>query len=122
MHTYLVMIGGPHVAQIVSTAAAKHLTPVILELGGKSPVIIDPACNIKMAAKSILWGKVINAGQTCVAPDYILVPQSFQDTNLHHDDKHHHHLDSSKCDHINIIGPNSHDNDKEGQGLSMYVS
>ena len=73
-------IGGPRVAHIVSTAAAKHLTPVTLELGGKSPVIIDPACDIKMAAKRILWGKVINAGQTCVAPDYILVPRSFQDT------------------------------------------
>ena len=74
MHTYLVMIGEPHLAQIVSTAAAKHLTPVTLELGGKLPVITDPACDIKMAAKCILWGKVINASQTCVAPDYILIP------------------------------------------------
>ena len=73
-------IGGPRVARIVSAAAAKHLTPVTLELGGKSPVIIDPACDIKLAARRILWGKVINAGQTCVAPDYILVPRLFQDT------------------------------------------
>lgn len=51
-----------------------------LELGGKSPVIIDPHCDIKLAARRILWGKVINAGQTCVAPDYILIPRSFQDT------------------------------------------
>lgn len=73
-------IGGPRVAHIVSAAAAKHLTPVTLELGGKSPVIIDPACDIKLAARRILWGKVINAGQACVAPDYILVPRYFQDT------------------------------------------
>ena len=73
-------IGGPRVAQIVLAAAAKPLTPVTLELAGKSLIIIDPACDIKVAAKRILWGKVVNAGQTCVAPDYILVPRSFQDT------------------------------------------
>ena len=73
-------IGGARVAHIVSAAAAKYLTPVTLELGGKSPVIIDPKCDLKLAAKRILWGKVINAGQTCVAPDYILVPRPFQDT------------------------------------------
>ncbi|KAH9478226.1 Aldehyde dehydrogenase family 3 member A2 [Psilocybe cubensis] len=68
------------VAKIVATAAAKHLTPVTLELGGKSPVIIDPKCDLKTAAKRIMWGKVVNAGQTCVAPDYILVPREFQET------------------------------------------
>ena len=47
---------------------------------GKSPVVVDPACDLKMAARRILWGKVVNAGQTCVAPDYILVPRAFQDT------------------------------------------
>jgi len=67
------------VARIVSVAAAKHLTPLTLELGGKSPAIIDPACDIKTAAKRLLWGKVVNAGQTCVAPDYILVPRDYQD-------------------------------------------
>ena len=56
------------------------MTPITLELGGKSPVIIDPGCDLKTAAKRILWGKVVNAGQTCVAPDYILVPRDFQDT------------------------------------------
>jgi len=50
-----------------------------LELGGKSPVFVDPKCDLKMAAKRILWGKTANAGQTCVAPDYIVVPQDFQD-------------------------------------------
>ncbi|KIK05065.1 hypothetical protein K443DRAFT_675362 [Laccaria amethystina LaAM-08-1] len=72
--------GGGRVGRIVATAAAKHLTPVSLELGGKSPVIIDPKCDLKTAAKRILWGKVVNSGQTCVAPDYVLVPRAFQDT------------------------------------------
>jgi len=72
--------GGGRVGRIVATAAAKHLTPVTLELGGKSPVIIDPKCDLKTAAKRILWGKIVNSGQTCVAPDYILVPRAFQDT------------------------------------------
>ncbi|KAF8958145.1 NAD-aldehyde dehydrogenase [Flammula alnicola] len=71
--------GGGRVAKVVATAAARYLTPITLELGGKSPVIIDPSCDLKMAAKRILWGKVVNAGQTCVAPDYILVPKDFQD-------------------------------------------
>ena len=66
-------------AKIVATAAAKHLTPVTLELGGKSPVIVDPNVDLKLAAKRLMWGKVVNAGQTCVAPDYILVPKEFQD-------------------------------------------
>ena len=52
--------------------ASKHLTPVTLELGGKSPVIVDNTANLKVSAKRILWGKLTNAGQTCVAPDYIL--------------------------------------------------
>lgn len=72
--------GNGRVARIVATAAAKHLTPITLELGGKSPVLIDPGCDLKTAAKRILWGKVANGGQTCVAPDYVLVPRDFQDT------------------------------------------
>jgi len=67
------------VGRIVAAAAAKHLTPITLELGGKSPVVIDPKCDLETAARRILWGKVANAGQTCVAPDYILVPRDFQD-------------------------------------------
>ncbi|KAJ3504462.1 hypothetical protein NMY22_g17917 [Coprinellus aureogranulatus] len=65
--------------KIVSAAAAKHLTPVTLELGGKSPVFIDPNCDLDLTAKRLLWGKVANAGQTCLAPDYVLVPRLFQD-------------------------------------------
>jgi aldehyde dehydrogenase (NAD+) len=57
-------------------AAAKHLTPVTLELGGKSPCIVDGSANLKVAAKRIIWGKCLNAGQTCIAPDYVLVQES----------------------------------------------
>ncbi|KAF5379237.1 hypothetical protein D9615_006047 [Tricholomella constricta] len=76
---HIMYTGSGRVGKIVATAAAKYLTPVTLELGGKSPVIIDPDCDLTTAARRILWGKVVNAGQTCVAPDYILVPKSFQD-------------------------------------------
>lgn len=65
--------GNGSVARIVMTAAAKHLTPVTLELGGKSPCIVDREINLEMAVRRICWGKFFNAGQTCVAPDYLLV-------------------------------------------------
>ncbi len=65
--------GNGAVGRVVMTAAAKHLTPVTLELGGKSPTIVDRSANLEVAAKRIAWGKYINAGQTCVAPDYVLV-------------------------------------------------
>ncbi|KAH7922135.1 aldehyde dehydrogenase [Leucogyrophana mollusca] len=64
--------GNGRVARVIASAAAKHLTPMTLELGGKSPVIIDSAYDINLAAKRVLWGKCNNAGQICVAPDYIL--------------------------------------------------
>lgn len=59
-------------------AAAKHLTPVTLELGGKSPCIVDADANIENTARRIAWGKFINAGQTCIAPDYLLVNQTIK--------------------------------------------
>lgn len=65
--------GSPALGKVVMTAAAKNLTPVILELGGKSPCIVDKDANISIAAKRIIWGKTINAGQTCIAPDYVFV-------------------------------------------------
>ncbi len=65
--------GGAHVGRIVLEAAAKHLTPVTLELGGKSPAIVDASADIGVAARRIAWGRFYNAGQTCVAPDYVLV-------------------------------------------------
>ncbi|KAG1744558.1 aldehyde dehydrogenase [Suillus paluster] len=71
--------GNGKVARIIASAAAKHLTPLTLELGGKSPVIIDSTYDIDIAAKRILWGKCNNAGQICVAPDYVLVQRDKQD-------------------------------------------
>lgn len=65
--------GSPSLAKTVMAAAAKHLTPVILELGGKSPCIIDRDADIARAARRLAWGKTLNSGQTCIAPDYILI-------------------------------------------------
>lgn len=65
--------GNARVGRIVMEAAAKHLTPVTLELGGKSPVLVDADADVEVAARRIAWGKFLNAGQTCVAPDYVLV-------------------------------------------------
>jgi aldehyde dehydrogenase (NAD+) len=70
---YIFFTGSVPVGKIVMEAAAKHLTPITLELGGKSPCIIHNDANIKLAAKRVAWGKFINAGQTCVAPDYVYV-------------------------------------------------
>jgi len=72
---HILYTGSGRVGKIVAAAAAKHLTPVTLELGGKCPTIIDPRANLKVAAKRILWGRTCNAGQTCVAPDYVLIPK-----------------------------------------------
>lgn len=68
--------GSARVGKIVMRAAAENLVPVTLELGGKSPVIVDETAKIKLAAERIAWGKFLNAGQTCVAPDYVFVQQS----------------------------------------------
>ncbi len=65
--------GSPALAKSVMASAARHLTPVILELGGKSPCIIDKTADIRTAAKRVAWGKTLNSGQTCIAPDYILI-------------------------------------------------
>jgi aldehyde dehydrogenase (NAD+) len=70
---YVFYTGNGRVGRVVMEAAAKHLTPVTLELGGKSPVIVDEAANIEVAARRIAFGKFLNAGQTCIAPDYVLV-------------------------------------------------
>ncbi|MDA3895979.1 MAG: aldehyde dehydrogenase [Desulfobacteraceae bacterium] len=76
---YIFFTGSPAVGKIVMTAAAEYLTPVTLELGGKSPCIIDQDANIEIAAKRIVSGKFINAGQTCIAPDYLMVHQSVKE-------------------------------------------
>jgi aldehyde dehydrogenase (NAD+) len=70
---YIFFTGSVAVGKVIMEAAAKHLTPVTLELGGKSPCIVHHDANLKLAAKRIAWGKFINAGQTCVAPDYLYV-------------------------------------------------
>ncbi|WP_223600824.1 aldehyde dehydrogenase [Chryseobacterium sp. GVT01B] len=74
--------GSTKVGKIVYKAAAEHLTPVTLELGGKSPAIVTKNANLEMAAKRIVWGKFLNAGQTCVAPDYLLVEETIQEQFL----------------------------------------
>ena len=70
--------GSPSLGKKVMEAASRHLTPVILELGGKSPCIIDKSADIRTAAKRIAWGKTLNSGQTCIAPDYILIHKEIQ--------------------------------------------
>ena len=75
---HIFFTGGTAIGKIVMEAAAKHLTPVTLELGGKSPCIVDDDCNLETTAKRIIWGKFYNAGQTCVAPDYLLVQKSIK--------------------------------------------
>ncbi len=76
---HIFFTGGEVVGKIVMTAAAKHLTPITLELGGKSPCIIDKTADIETAGKRIAWGKFLNSGQTCIAPDYLLVHRDIKD-------------------------------------------
>lgn len=75
---YIFFTGSVAVGKIVAKAAAENLTPVTLELGGKNPCIIDDTANLKLTAKRIVWGKFMNAGQTCIAPDYIIVNQKIK--------------------------------------------
>ncbi|MFJ5964214.1 aldehyde dehydrogenase [Bacillus sp. NPDC093026] len=79
---YIFFTGSVAVGKVVMEAAAKHLTPVTLELGGKSPCIVMPDADIKLAAKRITFGKFTNAGQTCIAPDYLLVHESVKEDLL----------------------------------------
>lgn len=73
---YIFFTGSVKVGKLVAEAAAKNLTPITLELGGKNPCIIHDSAKIELAAKRIVWGKFVNAGQTCIAPDYILVSEN----------------------------------------------
>lgn len=79
---YIFFTGSVPVGKIIMEAASKHLTPVTLELGGKSPCIVHEDANLKLAAKRIAWGKFINAGQTCVAPDYLFIHKRVKDEFL----------------------------------------
>src|SRR5438046_10372228 len=76
---HIFFTGSPSVARVVMKAAAEHLTPVTLELGGKSPVIVDRTANLDEAAKEIAWGKLLNSGQICIAPDYLLVDEAIRE-------------------------------------------
>ncbi len=81
---HIFFTGSTQVGQIVMRAAATHLSSVTLELGGKSPVLIAKDANLQKAAEKIAWGKLLNAGQTCIAPDYILIPSDQQEQFIHH--------------------------------------
>ena len=81
---YIFFTGSVPVGKIIAKAAAENLTPVTLELGGKSPCIIDKSANLKLAAKRIVWGKFLNAGQTCIAPDYLLVHPTVKSKLIEH--------------------------------------
>lgn len=76
---YIFFTGSVNVGKIVAKAAAENLTPVTLELGGKNPCIIDKNIDLNIAAKRIVWGKFVNAGQTCIAPDYLIVEKSIKE-------------------------------------------
>ncbi|ATP58307.1 aldehyde dehydrogenase family protein [Pedobacter ginsengisoli] len=75
---HIFFTGSTAIGKVVMAAAAKNLTSVTLELGGKSPTIIDTTANLKNAAEKIAWGKLMNAGQTCIAPDYLFIPEGLQ--------------------------------------------
>ena len=75
---HIIFTGSTHVGKIIAKAAADHLTPTILELGGKNPCIVDATAPIQLTAKRIVWGKYVNCGQTCIAPDYLLVDESIK--------------------------------------------
>ena len=99
-YDHLFFTGSPAIGKIMMSAAAKHLTPVTLELGGKSPAIVMEDANIDVAARRIIWGKGLNCGQTCIAPDYIVV---------HHSQKQP--LINALIQSIDKLFPNSHKNE-----------
>jgi aldehyde dehydrogenase (NAD+) len=75
---YIMYTGNTVVGKIIMQAAAKHMTPVMLECGGKSPTYIDSSADMYVTARRIVWGRFMNAGQTCVAPDYVLCTKEVQ--------------------------------------------
>lgn len=81
---YIFFTGSVPVGKIVAKAAAQHLTPVTLELGGKNPCIVDETAYLKQTAKRLVWGKFVNAGQTCIAPDYLLVKPEIKTSLITH--------------------------------------
>lgn len=81
---HIFFTGSPAVGKIVMKAAAEYLSSVTLELGGKSPAIIDKSTNLKTTARRLIWGKLVNCGQTCIAPDYVLIDKTSQDVFIDH--------------------------------------
>lgn len=79
---YIFFTGSPKLGKVVMEAASRHLTPLTLELGGKSPCVVAEDANLGIAARRIVWGKFVNAGQTCIAPDYLLVDRKLKDALL----------------------------------------
>merc|ERR1711879_325964 len=79
---YIFFTGSTAVGRIVMEKASKHLTPISLELGGKSPAIIEKTANLKISAKRLAFGKFLNSGQTCIAPDYLLIQEDIKDDFL----------------------------------------
>lgn len=79
-YDYIFFTGSERVGRIIMRSASETLTPVSLELGGKSPCIIDKSADVDLAAKRIIWGKLLNAGQTCVAPDYVVIPNDLKES------------------------------------------
>lgn len=112
--------GGARVGRIVMSAAANHLTPVTLELGGKSPCIVTQDADMELAAKRIAWGKFLNAGQTCIAPDYLLCTQAVSDQLLplikHHIDLLYSEKNTAISDYGRII------NQQHTKRLAAYMS
>lgn len=112
--------GSPAVAHTVMEAAARHLTPVVLELGGKSPCIIDRTADIDITAKRLAWAKTLNSGQTCIAPDYILIHSDVKDAFVEAFQKHVHALhgeDIKKSEHyVRMVS------DKAFSRVSSYLS
>jgi aldehyde dehydrogenase (NAD+) len=81
---YIFFTGSVKIGKIVAAAAAKHLTPTTLELGGKNPCIIDDTIDLKLTSRRIVWGKFVNAGQTCIAPDFLIVKRNIKEQLIYH--------------------------------------
>lgn len=117
---HIFFTGSPKVGKIVYEAAAKHLTPVVLELGGKSPCIVDQDAEIDGAARRIVFGKLFNNGQTCVAPDYLLVHKSIKNPLIqriaHYIDKHYNGNPKASPDLTRII------NERNFDRLAAYLN
>ena len=106
---HLMFTGSTRVGRLIAEAAGRNLTPVTLELGGKSPAIIDRSADLDEAAERIAYGKLLNAGQTCIAPDYALVPensvQDFAEKLQGHDAAHVRHRPRQQGLHLDRLGP-----------------